>query len=217
MARIEAYDRQLSRVQSRYVSIDNSLDVFPETEPDRALLAPTSARASGVEMLVTRPSGQHLTWSATYAYAVANDEVAGRTTPRTLDGRHTVALDVGWHPSAQWRISGAWLYHTGWPTTPFDFSVDTLRNGSLIATPHYGLRNSTRLAPYHRLDLRATRTFAVRGTELNVFVDLFNAYNRRNERAFDPLVTTDGQHVTFGKRVDALLPRLPSFGLSWEF
>ena len=216
-ARAEAYDRRLRRVTPRYTSVDNSIDVFPEIEPDRALLAPASARAHGVELLVGRSAGRHLTWSGSYVFAVARDVIDRRVVPRALDQRHTVALDVGWSPAPGWGFNAAWLHHSGWPTTSFGFTVDTLTDGSVFANRVYGARNADRFAPYHRLDLRATRTVAVRDTRLALFVDLFNVYNRRNARAYDPMVTNDRGRLTFGKRVDALLPRLPSFGVSWEF
>ena len=216
-ARLEAYDRQLRRVTPRYTSVDNSVDVFPEIEPDRLLLAPASARARGVEFLASRSVARHLTWSASYVFALSDEVIDGRRVPRALDQRHTVALDVGWSPSPGWRLNAAWLHHSGWPTTSFDFAVDTLAGGEIFVGRVYGARNTDRLTPYHRLDLRATRTVVLGATRLSLFVDLFNVYNRRNARAYDALVTNDRGRLTFGKRVDALLPRLPSFGASWEF
>ena len=62
-----------------------------------------------------------------------------------------------------------------------------------------------------------TRHIRIGGSGLTAFVDLFNAYNRRNPRAYDAVVTTDGPTVTLARRVDALLPRVPSFGISWVF
>ena len=216
-ARLEVYERRLSLVRTRYVSVDNSIDVFPEIEADRRLFAPSSGRARGLEVMVSRSPGHRVTWTASYALAEGRDVADGRAVPRTLDQRHTVALDLGWRPSARWQLNGAWLYHSGWPTTAFELVADTLADGRMLAHPVYGARNADRLAPYHRLDLRATRTIPAGATRLAVFVDLFNVYDRRNPRAYDPVVSIDGARVTFGKRVDALLPRVPSFGLSWEF
>jgi hypothetical protein len=134
----------LRRLQPHWVSVDNSIDVFPEIEPDRVLLSPTRGDARGVELLVTRSPGHRVTWSASYALAKTTDVVNGRTVPRTLDQRHTIALDAGWRPSPGWQFSAAWLYHTGWPTTPFTFVVDTLADGRFLVNRLYAARNTDR-------------------------------------------------------------------------
>lgn len=215
--RVELYERRLLRVAPRWVSVDNSIDVFPEIEPGRVLLTPSSGRARGVEVMASRPEGQRITWSASYALARADDRVDGRIVRRPLDQRHTVALDAGWRPTASWQVSAAWLFHSGWPTTAFAFTFDTLRNGMVFTDRVFGARNVAELPAYHRLDLRASRTITRGATRVALFVDLFNAYDRRNARGYDVAITRDGPEARFGQRVDALIPRLPSFGVSWEF
>lgn len=74
-----------------------------------------------------------------------------------------------------------------------------------------------RLRAYHRLDLRVTRDVMIRTTRLAIFGDLFNVYDRKNARAYDPTVSIVRGQVVYTKRVDSLMPRLPSFGVSWEF
>jgi len=215
--RVEAYERRLLKERPRFVSVDNSIDVFPEIEPDRILLAPTGGRARGIEFLVARSPAHRVAWTASYALAKGTDEVSGAEIPRTLDQRQTVTLDLTWRPSTAWRLSTAWLYHTGWPTTAFTFKADTLASGEVLVSRVYGPRNEDRLVPYHRLDFRASRDFSVHGTRLSAFFDLFNAYGRRNPRGYDVEVTVSNGQVTYGRRVDALIPRLPSFGMSWQF
>ena len=188
--RVEAYERRLLKVRPRFLSVDNSIDVFPEIEPYRRLLAPTGGHARGIELLVSRSPAHRFAWTASYAFAKVIDEVSGVSIPRTLDQRHTVTLDLTWRPSTAWRLSTAWLYHTGWPTTGFSFAADTLANGQVLVSRVYGPRNGDRLVPYHRLDFRASRDFNVHGTRLSAFVDLFNAYGRRNPRGYDAMEVT---------------------------
>ena len=68
----------------------------------------------------------------------------------------------------------------------------------------YGPRNGDRLVPYHRLDFRASRDFNVRGTRLSAFVDLFNAYNRRNLRGYDTRVTVSNGRIVNDRAVDCV-------------
>jgi hypothetical protein len=215
--RVEAYERLLLKERPRFVSVDNSIEVFPEIESDRILLAPTGGRARGIEFLVSRSPAHRVAWTASYALAKATDRVAGVDIPRTLDQRQTITLDLTWRPSTPWRLSTAWQYHTGWPTTSFTFQVDTLSSGEILVSRVYGPRNQERLLPYHRLDFRASRDWNVHGTRLSAFVDLFNAYDRRNERAYDALVTVNNGRIIYRRATDGLLPRLPSFGMSWQF
>jgi hypothetical protein len=218
--RVELYERRLLNPRARFVSVDNSIDVFPEIGPDRVLHAPTSGVARGVELFASREFARRMSWGASYAYAVSNDRVDGHTVPRTLDQRHTVSVDLAYRPSDSWRLSAGWLFHSGWPTTAFAFTSDTAFNGNtgtVVVGQVYDERNGVRMAAYHRLDLRVTKTFAIGKTQLSVFADLFNVYNRKNPRGFDVVFRQNGSSVTILRELDQLLPRLPSFGLKWEF
>lgn len=218
-ARVELYDRRQSRVRPRWVSVDGSLDLFPEVGPNRQRVQAEAGSARGVELMLRRSVPTGLSWTASYALASARDRVDGRWVPRQLDQRHTVTLDVGWRPSPAWSVGVAWLYHSGWPTTTFQVTTDTLRDGAVLTRHVYGERNSARLEAYHRLDARVSRRFDVGGGRLSMFLDVFNVYDRRNPRA-PPAAGTD--YAVPGRdanalHFDVLLPRVPSFGIAWEF
>ena len=211
-ARVEAYERRTDRTRARFSSADNTLDLFPEIGPDRRRIVPGPGVSRGVELLVRRERAAGVSWSASYALARAMDRVNGRPMPRPLDQRHTVTADVTWRPSAAWTLGATWVAHTGWPTTAFTTRVDTLRGGVILTERLYGERNADRLPAYHRLDARVTRRFDVGEGRLSLFADVFNALNRRTPRA--PTATGS---AALGEHFDALLPRVPSFGVVWEF
>ena len=54
------------------------------------------------------------------------------------------------------------------------------RNGEPIYIPIYGDINSERLPPYHRLDVKISKAFRFNSWEMSLFLELLNAYNRRN-------------------------------------
>ena len=168
---------------------------------------------------------------AGYVLARAEDKLDGRWIPRTLDQRHT--FNTRWHyrPNNAWEFSAGWQYQTGWPSTPMEFQVDTLgvdagESGWKSCTPDGCIRllvnerpgeiNSRRLPAYHRMDLRATRTFQVGGGTLSAFLDIFNLYDRENMRSYDYRVELPSGRV-IPNVGETLLPILPSFGLTWEF
>ncbi|HJU88681.1 MAG TPA: TonB-dependent receptor [Gemmatimonadaceae bacterium] len=220
LARVEGYQRKIDDTRPRYVNFGNTVaESFPEILDDRRRIAPDEAEARGLELFVKQSGASSIDWSASYALAEAKDRLNGAWVPRSIDQRHTVYLDVAYRPNSKWRLSAAWQYHTGWPYTPFTFHLDTLSDGRIAVTRVFGALNSERLSAYHRLDLRVTRHFPLRRGRLSVFLDLFNAYNRINARALDYFIihSNGGRSVSVGAQRDELLPRLPSFGVVWEF
>ena len=80
--------------------------------------------------------------------------------------------------------------------------------------------NGERLPDYHRLDLRASRNWQLRKSELVFFIDVQNVYDRGNVAGFDVdfdfLVQPDGT-VNVIPVEEIWGGILPSFGITWEF
>ncbi|HJR62485.1 MAG TPA: TonB-dependent receptor [Gemmatimonadaceae bacterium] len=216
LLRAEAYQRKMANPRPQLLNLANELEPVPETEDDRLLYLPSSADVRGVELFARRESAERFDWSASYAYSVAEDVVDGQTIPRLFDQRHTVYADVAYTPSRRWRFSAAWQYHSGWPFTPITVRVDTAAGPVFITRRAFGELNSQRLPSYHRMDVRVMRTFDTRRGRVLAYIDIFNLYNRRNPRAREVnVISLSPVRVTEG--VDRQLPRLPSFGVIWEF
>ena len=97
-------------------------------------------------------------------------------------------------------------------------SVDG-RTGAFVTRREFGPLNAQRLPPYHRLDVRATRRFGVGRGDLEVYVDVFNLYNRENLRGYlYSLDAASGGHFTT-RRSDGeeMMPILPTLGFRWVF
>jgi len=217
--RVEFYRRSIADQRPRYVNAEHELWAFPEAEGGRIGIDPDRGSARGMEILVARELGEHWAWSTNYVLAVAEDEIDGEWVPRTLDQRHSFGFNVAYKPNDNWRLSAAWHYHTGWPTTDTGFRIDSLSDGSLFLARDFGPFNATRLPVYHRLDLRATRNFSVGNGVLQVYADIFNAYNRTNISSYDhwAYVNENGD-LFFGRNNgQEMMPILPSIGVRWEF
>ena len=233
-ARVEVYHRTVSDPRPRYLNVIREIIPFPEAGNDRVRFLPEKGRAQGLELTLSGPLGRQSDWTASYVLARAEDKLDGRWIPRTLDQRHT--FNTRWHYRANdaWEFSAGWQYHTGWPSTPMEFQVDTVGivpadnppPGTRICNPDFcyqllvnespGPINADRLPAYHRLDIRATRTFQVGGGTLRAFLDVFNLYNRENLRSYDYKVEFPSGRV-IPNVGETLFPILPSFGLTWEF
>ncbi len=52
---------------------------------------------------------------------------------------------------------------------------------------------------------------------MRVYLDLFNAYKRRNVRGYDYFGQTVNGQVVVGRSTNRMLPRIPSLGISVDF
>jgi len=215
--RVEVYRREIDDPRPRYESLLEPLNFFPEIEPDRVRVAPRESSAQGVELLLRGRRGERFGWWLSWARARAEDGIDGRDVPRPLDQPHTVTLDVGHRLPGQWNLNLAWRYHTGWPTTPVSATFvpdpeDPEEEPELVAV--FGPLRSRRLPDYHRLDLRASRTWARGRGRITFFVDVQNLYDRANPAGFDVSLEED-EGVVLLESED--WPGIfPSLGVRWE-
>jgi TonB dependent receptor len=216
--RLEAYERLSSHLRPHWENMIQPLNVFPESLYDRIEIEPSRGRARGIELTAEHRGNGRFGWGASYAYAIAEEQVGDRWIPLNRDQRHTFYADVTYVPARDWQLSCSWEYHTGWPTTDIDYSLVRLNDGSLIYTWTYGPYNGLRAPAYHRLDLRATHQYRFKNSTLRVFVDLFNAYDQQNVDGYDTTSASvvNGQLIVTKKPLK-MFPILPSAGLSWEF
>ncbi|MBC7367677.1 MAG: TonB-dependent receptor, partial [Undibacterium sp.] len=215
--RLEAYERRSTGLRPHWENLDNIYNLFPEVQTDRARFGPSGGRARGVELLLQQRLSPHFTWNASYAYARAEETLAGRIISRARDQRHTFYADASYAPSPKWRFSAAWQFHTGWPITPFTYNLVTLNNGRRVAVRSTGAPYSATLPDYHRLDLRVTRVWQFKRSEVRAYLDLFNVYDRVNTYGNLRDITVQGTTLTVKERPRELLPFLPSVGAAWEF
>ncbi len=223
--RVEAYSRVVDDPRPVYVNLSRNISPILEVESDRTRLDPKRGRAKGLEFHLSNETTGPWSWSGSYALAWAEHEVEGTWIPATLDQLHTVNLHAAYRWGKEWQFSGSWQYRTGWPITESFLEVvvtelgDTGEQAQIIRRG-FGPPNAGRLPPYHRLDLRVTRNIEVGRSRLEIFLDVFNAYNRENIRSYrysllDP--DGDGLYTTRRGPGEELLPIMPTLGLRWVF
>ncbi len=238
--RVELYEHRISGPRPRFENLYDPISLAPEVEADRVRIAPRSSRARGLEIFFAGGS-RRFDWFASYARARSEDRIDGRgapegrqadppeggqaDVPRGIDQPDALKLGLAFSPR-QWRLHLALEIHTGWPTTGL-----TAREGGddepeivPVLGPLYG----ERLPTYRRLDLRASRRFALRRGDLELYLDVQNVSNAANVRGFDVTFETpsDGQidvdedrlprsGVTMNRKLWVGLA--PSFGIRWSF
>jgi hypothetical protein len=218
--RLELYQKKLTDVRARYENVLNPVELFPELESDRVLVAPDRAEARGLELSLRHPGGSRWGWWLSYAFARARDRIEGDWVPRSRDQPHTAGFGVNYRPGRKWNLNLAGLYHTGWPTTPVLGTAETGPDGGVRLRPYLGPRNSARYPDYLRLDLRVSRAFDVGPGHWSLFLEVTNLLNRDNPRGLKRLVDytiDDDGTVRTVPLYRSGLPLLPSFGIRWSF
>ncbi len=225
IARVEVYERLVTNEAPRYINLRGDLRVFPELEPDRAYLPATSGRARGVELSVRGFGRSGLDWAVSYAHARVTDRVGVTDVVRPWDQPHTFYLDATWSPGEKrWHVSVAAQAHSGWPESPVQFVLDTVKNSKGVKSPTvltvYGPvtdLGAHRLPWYHRMDARVTREVTIGRRSMTMFVDVFNIFDTQNPSAIHYKTSASNNRITVTRSPELLLGWLPSAGITMEF
>ncbi len=188
---VEIYRRDVSTPRPRYTNLFDSFDPFPEGQLDRVRVEPQRSRSQGMELSLRGRSTSTSSWWLNYALAAASDQIDGREVRRETDRTHALNVDVNRAIGRRWNLNVAWVYRTGWPTTPITVTETRRADGGIEFVPALGRPNSERLPSYHRLDLRLSRDWQVASGTFTFFVDGRNLYSRRNASGLDVKLDRD--------------------------
>jgi hypothetical protein len=136
--------------------------------------------------------------------------------PGKYDQRHTFYVDAAYRLGRRWKVNLAWQFHTGWPYTPREITVDTA--GSYVVYDiAIGEPMSRRYPDYHRLDLRINHYWQTSSGRITFFLEIMNLYDRNNLRTFEyefDCPQSAGCTITLEKKYWVSL--MPSIGLIWS-
>jgi len=212
--RVEYFRRHIANPRVRFENALEQINTLPEAEPDRIRLAPESSFAAGVELVLRGSLARSLDWWLIYSHSRAEDRIAGESSASKFDQPDALSLNLNIPLGKHWNLNLAWRAHTGWPTTPV-IAAPVEDEGEVVLVPAFGAWNSERLRTYHRLDLRASRTWRVKGGELVFFCDIQNAYDRRNIAGYDVTVGDERGNLLLQEEHGPGI--FPSIGISWGF
>ena len=210
--RVEAFHKRMQKVRPRFENLFDPLALIPELQADRVQLEPSRASASGIEVSVSGSQGE-LDWWSSYTLSRVRDKIDGRTEPRSWDQRHAFNAGLSWS-NANWDFSLAASVHSGWPTTDL-MLVDAAGQQEPVAVP--GSRNALRLDSFASIDFRVNRRFEFRRGTFSTFLEVSNAFNRRNTCCIDWDISDSNGDVVLENSDDYWLPLLPAIGFLWEF
>lgn len=168
-----------------------------------------SGRAQGLELFLQK----RLT-GALYgqiAYTVSQTRHAaldGVMRPGTFDSPQTFSAIGGYRLGRAWQVSTRFTYASGLPYTPPLVDASAEQNRWIHDLTRV---SAERLPAYHRLDVRVDRTFSWRGTNVAIFGEIQNIYNRNNVAAYE------WNPKTRTVATEKQLPLIPIIGINWEF
>lgn len=190
--------------------------------------------AYGIEFFFKKSVGKLTGWVG-YTWAKTErkfpDLNNGNVFPAKYDRRHDLTVVAGYKLNDRWTFGASFIYATGNTLTlPSSWYV---QEQNLLF--NYGARNSTRMAPYHRLDLSATlydkayktKTDETTGETIQVkkkfrsnwSFSCYNVYNRANP--FFLYVDNDGDFLKGDFQITVkqvtLFPIIPSVTWNFEF
>ncbi len=214
--RADVYWRSIRYERPQWVNARNGAIIAPELFDDRIRLEASRGDASGVELSLRDDGRSEWTWSTSWTVARSRVWAGGRWVARPWDRRQTLAVDVGRAVGA-WRFAGGWVYHSGDPTSSSVVLRTSTPTGTLTRTV-YPYPFDLRLPAYHRLDVRVERGWQRGGSTGRVFVDVLNAYARRNVRRMSSSIqrNANGRETRVVRR-ETGLPFLPSVGITLDW
>jgi outer membrane receptor protein involved in Fe transport len=215
--RIEAYWKLYSHLKTRFENEFDPLWLMPELQPDRVAVAPSSARAKGGEILLSRRSSGPWNWWTSYSWSQATDRIDGSDVARSWDQRSAMQAGIHWS-DAFWDVTVAGTYHSSWPTTALRVVTNTDASGNPVESVEVGARNAQRLGDFRSLDLRVNRRFPLSRGEIDAFIEVTNALGNHNPCCVQySVTTTPSGAIDLGASVRHWPELVPSLGALWKF
>ena len=216
-ARLTVYRNHFSRVRPRYENLFDLDEFFPEAKFDRVRIAPDSASAHGVELLIKSDASRAFSWWVSLAHSSAVDHFGEQEVPRRWDQPEAATFTLNYRHGAHWNFNFGGQIHSGWPTTAV--TATTTRNGNLTTVEaHLGERNGDRFPTYQRWDVRTMYARPIGRGTFSAWIDVANVLNRPNLCCSVDFNFSPGANGTVDvTRNGSELGWLPSFGVAWEF
>lgn len=185
-----------------------------------------SGKAYGLELGI-RKLGDRLNLEMNYALSYTKRKFGGNEYFGRNDQRHSLTTMGKYHLGRNWEFNFRWVLASGRP-----FTAKTILTPETIFDPVTGqfiitdfvnsptvdfsnTRNQVRYPVYHRLDLGLIKRIQKHGWAILPYVQLLNAYFRKNVLYFDWQGNNTIQR--FERKTISMLPIIPTLGVSLEF
>lgn len=188
-----------------------------------------SGNAYGFEVSIEKkyvnPKSKLYGW-VNYSLSFSDRDKYGVTTPYRFDQRHTANIVLNYRFNNWFELGARWTFATNFRYTPPVGITPRLIGDSIAVNPlaqevlfnldfgPAGNEFSETKPDYHRLDLRATAYTNFWSTDWSFYIDIINAYNRKNILGYDYSLD---ENLNIKRKTVGMFPILPTIGLSARF
>ncbi|MGB1091433.1 MAG: TonB-dependent receptor plug domain-containing protein, partial [Oceanobacter sp.] len=137
--------------------------------------------AWGVELFVNKDlTDRWYGWtSVAWSRTKRKHDVTGEEFRYAYDQPIIINSVASYQANENWTIGLKWRYQSGQLITPLLYAEQDEDDPELY-NPVYGDLNSERLPAYHKMDLRADRSFYFERWEMDLYFEILNLYGRKN-------------------------------------
>ncbi len=214
--RVEIYDKIEGTPYSRSTYVFSPFALLPELALDKVHMTSRRSRMYGAELSLTSDRARPLSGSISYAWSRAEDDIAGRWTPRTWDQPSAVKVNGLWH-SGPWSVAGSLSWHSGWAYTPLLASATTWTNPATVTLSLAPL-NSARLPDFFSLDVRLAWQHRLGAGVLQAYLNLYDLTDAHIAccHSYAVLAGPSGTYRLIESR-SPWLTLTPVLGVRWHF
>lgn len=136
------------------------------------------AYARGVEVLLQKKLAVNFYGMISGSYfRTQHKDYTGTWQDRNFDNRYLFSVIGGYRPNDLWEVSVRWSILGGRAYTPIDPVTSANENSEVFDTSKF---NEERYPAYHSLFTRVDRRFFLERTNMIIFLEVWNLYNRQN-------------------------------------
>ncbi|KAF0194751.1 MAG: tonb-dependent receptor plug [Bacteroidetes bacterium] len=154
-----------------------------------------SGRAYGMEVYLRDRILDKITLILSYTYVRSEfRDISENYIPSSWDNRHLMNLLLSREFKRNWNLGARWRFVGGSPYTPWDIDRSSLISAWDVRQQGYldfGRFNTLRTGNFHQLDVRLDKQYFFDKWSLNLYVDIQNLYNFKQEGPPNLLTQTD--------------------------
>jgi TonB family protein len=170
-------------------------------------------RAYGLEVLLRHDVTKNFFGWVAYTLNRAESKNVGQAdyTLNSYDETHILTVVGSYRLPLGFEVGARFRYVTGNPSTPLVHNYDLYNSDTDSYGTSRGPRYSSRLPPFHQLDIRIDKSFLFNSWTLGAYLDVQNVYNAQNVEATFTDYRRRNEYTVPG------IPILPIVGVKGSF
>ena len=156
--------------------------LFDELRMYNGIVSTGSAESKGLELLIQKKRVEN--FYGLIGGSIFNStfiDFKGVERNRNHNYKYIFNIVGGYRPKSDWEISIRWSYFGGRPYTPINLEASILNNEQYSDVKNF---NENKTPDYHSLFIRYEKRYNLKKSNLILFFEIWNTYNRENIETF---------------------------------